>query len=68
MKKIVILGHRSFVATGLYEKLIAEGHEVDCISRGEETRNQDIVGGNLNSIATNKFLKPEYDIVINFVI
>lgn len=68
MKKILILGHRSFVATGLYEKLIAAGHQVDCFSRGEETRNQDVVGGNLNNIATNKFLKQEYDIVINYVI
>lgn len=68
MKKILILGHRSFVAIGLYEKLIAAGHQVDCFSRGEESRNQDIVGGNLNSISTNKFLKQEYDIVINHII
>jgi nucleoside-diphosphate-sugar epimerase len=68
MKKILILGHRSFVASGLYEKLKAGGHEVDCFSRGEEVRNQDIVGGDLKSIATNTFLKQEYDIVINYVI
>lgn len=67
-KRILIIGKSSFVATGLYEKLKAEGHEVDCFSRGVEARNQDIVGGDLNSIATNTFLKQEYDIVINYVI
>lgn len=68
MKNILILGHCSFVATGLYEKLVAGGHQVDCFSRGTASRNQDVVSGSFKDMIHNKHLKKEYDVVINHVL
>lgn len=35
MKKVLICGHRSFVATGLMKELENNGISYDCFSRGE---------------------------------
>ena len=66
-KKILICGHRSFVATGLSERVNQEGFSYDCFSRGEEMRSGCTVTGDVMNMAENRFLC-EYDIVINFII
>lgn len=66
--RILICGHRSFVATGLYEKLVTDGNQVDCFSRGEKARNQDFVTGNVLQISSNKYMEYDYNIVINFIV
>ena len=40
MKKVLICGHRSFVATGLAETMEHYGIKYDCFSRGEEQRKE----------------------------
>lgn len=67
MKKILICGHRSFVATGLMQTLKDKGMDVDCFSRGEEERNDNVVTGDVTKIEKNQFLG-SYDTVINFII
>jgi nucleoside-diphosphate-sugar epimerase len=68
IKKILLCGTRSFVATGLYETLIKAGFQVDCFTRGKEERNGDQVSGDVFKFANNPFLASHYDIVINFIV
>lgn len=65
--KVLICGHRSFVATGLAERFIENGINCDCFSRGIPNRNGNIVTGDVVCMAENNFLS-DYDTVINFII
>lgn len=56
MKKVLICGHRSFVATGLIKELENNGISYDCFSRGEVKRDGDVVTGNVLSMADNDLL------------
>lgn len=67
MKKVLICGHRSFVATGLTKVLEQSGISYDCFSRGTERRDGDIITGDVLNMSSNKFLD-EYDTVINYII
>ncbi len=66
-KKILVCGHRSFVATGLADKLSSDGLTFDCFSRGDEKREGCIVTGDVMKMADNRFLS-EYQTVVNFII
>jgi nucleoside-diphosphate-sugar epimerase len=67
-KKILICGHRSFVAAGLYEKLDEAGCEVDCFSRGKEERDGNEITGDVFEMSSNKYLDSTYDMVLNFIL
>lgn len=67
MKKVLICGHRSFVATGLAETMEHNGIKYDCFSRGKEQRKGNVVTGDVMHMADNKYLE-HYDTVINFII
>ena len=64
--KILICGHRSFVATGLDKLLSKSDIDYDCFSRGIEARNSNIVTGNVFEMKSNELLT-NYDTVINFI-
>ena len=66
-KKILVCGHRSFVATGLVEKFSSNGLTFDCFSRGDEKREGCIVTGDVMKMADNRFLD-EYQTIVNFII
>ncbi len=55
------------MATGLMQTLKDKGMDVDCFSRGEEERNDNVVTGDVTKIEKNQFLG-SYDTVINFII
>lgn len=67
MKKVLICGHRSFVASGLTEKLEERNISYDCFSRGEQKREGNIVFGDVLHMVDNDLLDT-YDTVINFII
>ncbi len=67
MKKVLICGHRSFVATGLGKELEKACISYDCFSRGEEKREGNVVTGDVLRMADNELLD-EYDTVINYII
>lgn len=68
-KKILIIGNRSFVASGLEKILINAGLEVDCYTRGSNERKEgNNNSGNIMELASNTNLDEKYDIVLNFVI
>lgn len=67
MKKVLICGHRSFVATGLVEEFEELGITYDCFSRGDERREGNVVTGDVLKMTDNKLLD-EYDTVINYII
>ena len=67
MKKVLICGHRSFVATGLSKELDNACISYDCFSRGEEKRDGNVVTGDVLNMATNDLLD-DYDTVINYII
>jgi nucleoside-diphosphate-sugar epimerase len=68
-KKILILGHRSYISLGLIEKLQKEGFQVTCFSRGEkEQKTENIITGNVFNLALNQLFDDSYDIVINFIL
>lgn len=67
MKKVLICGHKSFVATGLSKYLTNNNIENDCFSRGVEERIDNIITGNVMNMKSNKYLD-SYDTVINFII
>lgn len=68
MKKILLLGEKSFAATGLYELLKNNYYQVDCFSRGVESKNGDFIKGDVFALSNNIYLAPDYDIVINFIL
>ena len=66
-KDILICGHRSFVATGLENKVKEVSLSYDTFSRGNKERNGFNVTGNVLMMHQNELLN-EYDCVINFII
>lgn len=66
--KILICGATSFVAQGLKEQLLDAGHQVDCFSRGDESREGNLVKGNCLSISNNPLLSSQYEVVINYAV
>lgn len=66
-KKILICGHKSFVATGLTDVIDKAGLSYDCFSRGEVIRNGNVVSGPVLDMLSNTELG-QYDTVINFII
>jgi nucleoside-diphosphate-sugar epimerase len=68
MLKILLCGNKSFVATGLQQKLLGEGFLVDSFSRGNEERNGFEVTGNVFKVSSNRYLADDYDVVINFIV
>lgn len=64
--KVLVCGASSFVASGVVEKLQAEGHYVETFSRGNEGRNGRAVRGNYLAIGEDKNLANEYDVVVNY--
>ena len=68
-KKILICGQRSFVGTGLAEKLANEGYDVELFSRGEAAgRTGNEISGDVFSMDQNHFFADVYDVVVNFII
>lgn len=67
MKKILICGHRSFVATGLTKVLEDNKITYDCFSRGEISKEGNVVKGDVLKMSQNEQLG-SYDTVINFII
>jgi len=67
MGRILICGHKSFVAKGLDSKLEAFGSDYDCFSRGAEQRIGRIVTGDIMNMISNKYLS-DYDVVVNFIV
>lgn len=67
MKKVLICGHRSFVASGIEKLLEVNGIEYDAFSRGEEKRNGNVVTGNVLKMTQNCCLGT-YETVVNFII
>ena len=47
MKKVLICGHRSFVATGLIKELENNGISYDSFSRGKVIRDGNVVTGDV---------------------
>lgn len=66
-KDLLICGHRSFVATGLINKLKGENLSFDTFSRGKEYRADENISGDVLRLSENKFLI-EYNTIINFII
>lgn len=66
-KKILICGHKSFVATGLTDAIDKAGLSYDCFSRGEVKRNGNVVSGPVLDMLFNMELG-QYDTVINFIL
>ncbi|MDD3320486.1 MAG: NAD-dependent epimerase/dehydratase family protein [Paludibacter sp.] len=67
MKKILICGERSFVATGLSAKLDEANIDYDCFSRGELGRDKNRISGDIFSMSSNTYLDA-YETIINFII
>ena len=66
-EKILICGHRSFVATGLGDVMSKHKISYDCFSRGVERRVGNVVTGDVMNMVANPELR-RYDTVINFII
>lgn len=67
MAKILILGARSFVGTGLADSLRGE-HHVTLFSRGVEQKTDNTIYGDYMALEGNPFFAAVYDAVINFAI
>lgn len=68
MKRVLICGHRSFVASGLAEKVAEAGFSVETFSRGEQNKEGDAISGDVFAMDENPLLEGEYDAVLNFII
>lgn len=67
MKKLLICGSHSYVATGLEDALNLSNVTYDCFSRGEEKRIGNVVTGDVMNMANSSCLN-DYDTVVNFII
>ena len=67
MKKVLLCGHKSFVASGMTKTFDRVGITYDCFSRGENKREAYVVTGDVMDMNHNAFLDT-YDTVINFII
>ena len=67
MKKVLLCGHKSFVASGMTKTFDRVGITYDCFSRGENKREAYVVRGDVMDMNHNAFLDT-YDTVINFII
>lgn len=68
MSNILLCGARSFVGSGLADLLNANSYNVDCFSRGAESRKGNIVFGDYLKIHQNKELADFYDVVVNLAV
>jgi len=68
MLKILLCGNKSFVATGLQQKLVEAGFLVDCFTRGDEERKGSQITGDVFNVSSNRYLANYYDVVINFIV
>ncbi len=66
--RLLICGQRSFAAKGLEVVLRENGHEVECFSRGPESRSGSSISGDVFKMVGNPFFRDAYDAVINFII
>src|SRR5437868_12837631 len=66
--KVLLLGHRSFVAQGLPEALKAAGHDVTCFSRGPIERRDGVVTGPIDRMWENPHLSDGFDTVVNYIV
>ena len=67
MNKVLICGHRSFVASGIEAQLNAMSIDYDVFSRGIEKREGNVVTGDVLKMSENNLLDT-YDTVVNFII
>lgn len=65
---VLICGHRAFVATGLISVLERQGNNVDCFSRGELGKQNNIISGPISDLIMNPYFKDHYDVIINFIV
>lgn len=68
MKRILLLGEKSFAANGLYDLLKQNQLKINCFSRGHESINGDFIKGDVFNLSNNIYLSDQYDIVINFIL
>jgi nucleoside-diphosphate-sugar epimerase len=66
MKKILICGERSFVASGFSTKLEKANIQFDCFSRGALKRQGNQVSGDVFEMSSNTYLDA-YETVVNFI-
>jgi NAD dependent epimerase/dehydratase family enzyme len=67
-KKVLILGYKSYISSGLIDKLQKAGFQVTCFSRGEEQKKDNIITGNVFNLSSNRLFDDYYDVVINFIL
>lgn len=68
MATILICGHRSYAARGLKKELESSGHKVFEFSRGEISRDGNVITGPVMAIDQNELIDEDIDIVINFIL
>lgn len=68
MKKILVLGGSSFVASGIIKRLEEKNYYVELFSRGEEERKLNTIKGDYLTVADNNYLADTYDIAINYAV
>jgi len=65
--RILITGARSFVGTGLADKL-SNQHHVELFSRGTDAKADNIIYGDYLALLDNPYFATTYDVVINLAI
>ena len=65
--RILITGGRSFVGTGLADKL-SNQHHVELFSRGTDAKADNIIYGDYLALSDNPYFATTYDVVINLAI
>lgn len=68
MMQVLVLGHRSFVGSGIEERLRAAGYEVTIFRRGPIGVQGNGVAGSVLSLRDNPHLDRQFDAVVNFVL
>ena len=65
---ILLCGEDSFAAKGLLEKLEESNFNVDCFSKGKESRGGKYITGDVFAMSKNPYFLDSYDIVISYIL
>lgn len=68
MSHVLVLGHKSFVGSGIDDRLQRAGHEVTTFRRGPLGAQGNAVTGSALALCDNPYLDRPFDAVVNFVL
>ncbi len=66
--RVLLIGETSYVAKGCIDYLKSVNYKVQTFGRGDASRDEDSIKGNIYGINKNSHFDDEYDFVVNYIV